>query len=48
MFIILQYQLTHIPLFMISYKVNIEQHSRAGGNTQHVLYEKQARAGRKT
>ena len=33
---------------VIRYKVNIEQHPRAGRNTQHVLYEQQARAGRNT
>ena len=33
---------------MIIYKVYIEHHPRAGGNTQHVIYEQQARAGRNT
>ena len=33
---------------MIRYKLYIEQHPRAGRNTQHVHYKQQARAGQNT
>ena len=33
---------------VIRYKVYSEQHSRAGLNIQHVIYEQLARAGRNT
>ena len=37
--------LSLIWVIMIRYKVNSQQHARAGTNIQHVIYDQLARAG---